>query len=291
MKKQMLILALGALATLGSCGGAADAPFDTSKNIAILVRETGSGTKGAFQEILGLKGKADPANAITASSTAAILQEVGGNPYAIGYDSLGYVNDTVKKVNVDGVAATSTTIKDGTYALSRPLNVIYKEAAVTGNALYTDYLAFLGSKEVEEMAATEGYVAIHDSEAVYTKTADYNNGKITISGSTSLQPLMIKIAAKYMTYHPEVKVEVSGGGSGTGYSNAEAGVSALGMISEEFNSAKAASCTPYTVCKDGIALIVNLKNPIENITKQDLSTLYNPDAETPITKWSELIGE
>ena len=139
------------------------------------------------------------------------------------------------------------------------------------------------------MAAADGYVAIHDSTSTYTKAKELT-GSISISGSTSLQPLMIKIAAKYMEHQPGVKVEVSGGGSGTGYSNAEKGVSAFGMISEEFNSSKAASCTPYTVCKDGIALIVNPKNPIENISKANLATVYNPKAETPITKWSSLIA-
>lgn len=285
-KRNYLLLGVATLGVLASCGGK---EFDSSKNVAVVVRETGSGTKGAFLEILGLKGADDPSGAITATSTSAVLQEVSGNPYAIAYDSLGYVDDTVKTVKLDGVAPTTATIKDGTYALSRPLNVIYKKETVEGSALYTDYLNFLGSKEAESMASADGYVAIHDSTTSYSKSADYANGKIAISGSTSLQPLMIKLAAKYMEYHPEVKVEVSGGGSGTGYSNAEKGVSAFGMISEEFNSSKAASCTPYTVCKDGIALIVNLKNPIETISKTDIATVYNPKAETPITTWSQLI--
>ncbi len=287
-KRNCALLGLAMVGILASCGSK---EFDASKNISVVVRETGSGTKGAFLEILGLKGANDPSGAITASSTAMVLQEVAGNPYAIAYDSLGYVDSSVKKVNIDGVAASSSTVKDGSYALSRPLNVIYKQADVAASPLYMDYLTYLGSKEVESLANQEGYVAIHDSEVIYSKTAEYDNGKISISGSTSLQPLMIKIAAKYMMYHPEVKVEVSGGGSGTGYSDAEKGVSAFGMISEEFQSSKAASCTPYTVCKDGIALIVNLKNPIETISKTDLAALYNPKAEAPITTWSQLIND
>lgn len=281
----MGVALLGVLASCNSTG----AEFDVNKNISVTVREDGSGTKGAFLEILGLKGASDPVGAVTASSTSAVLTEVASNPYAIAYDSLGYVDNTVKKVNVDGVSATAATVKGGTYALSRPLNVIFKEATISGNEIYTDYLNYLKTKEVEDMAAADGYVAIHDNTSTYTKAKELN-GSISISGSTSLQPLMIKIAAKYMEHQPGVKVEVSGGGSGTGYSNAEKGVSVFGMISEEFNSSKAASCTPYTVCKDGIALIVNPKNPIENISKANLATIYNPKAETPITKWSSLIA-
>lgn len=288
MKKNILVMGVALLGVLASCNNTGE-EFDVNKNISVTVREDGSGTKGAFLEILDLKGAADPAGAVTASSTSAVLTEVASNPYAIAYDSLGYVDNTVKKVNVDGVSATAATVKDGTYALSRPLNVIFKEATISGNEIYTDYLNYLKTKEVEDMAATDGYVAIHDSTSTYTN-AKQLTGSISISGSTSLQPLMIKIAAKYMEHQPGVKVEVSGGGSGTGYSNAEKGVSAFGMISEEFNSSKAASCTPYTVCKDGIALIVNPKNPIENISKANLATVYNPKAETPITKWSSLIA-
>lgn len=238
MKKNILVMGVALLGVLASCNNSG-AEFDPSKNISVTVREDGSGTKGAFLEILGLKGASDPTGAVTASSTSAVLTEVASNPYAIAYDSLGYVDNTVKKVSVDGVAASATTVKDGTYALSRPLNVIFKEATISGNEIYTDYLNYLKTKEVEDMAASDGYVAIHDSASSYTTTKTLS-GSIAISGSTSLQPLMIKIAAKYMEHQPGVKVEVSGGGSGTGYSNAEKGVSVFGMISEEFNSSKAA---------------------------------------------------
>lgn len=285
-KKIQLILSVAALGALASCGSKT---FDSSKSISVLVRETGSGTKSAFLEILGLKGADDPAGAITQTSTSAILTEVSGNMYAIAYDSLGYVDDSVKIVKIDDVSPTAATVKDGTYAISRPLNVIYKAATVTSEPCYADYLKFLSSKEAQDMASSEGYVSIYDDAASYSKTAEYSGKKIAISGSTSLQPLMIKLAAKYMEYHAEVTVEVSGGGSGTGYSNAESGVSTFGMISEEFKSSKAASCTPYTVCKDGIAVIVNKSNPIESISKADLATIYNPKAETPITAWSSLI--
>ena len=287
MNKKKLLMGVVALGALVSC--TQQQAFDANKSIAIVVREDGSGTKGAFLEILGLKGAKDPTGAITANSTSAVLTKVATNPYAIAYDSLGYVDDSVKKVKVDGVDATSDTIKNGTYALSRPLNVIYKAETVT-DPIYKDYLEYLGSKEVQDLAAKEGYVSILDQVTEYN-TPEFADAKtISISGSTSLQPLMTKIATKYMAHQKNIRVEVSGGGSGTGYNNAENGISNFGMISEEFNSKKAASCTSFTVCKDGIALIVNLKNPVVTISKKDLSTIYNPNAEAPITSWSKLIA-
>ncbi len=287
MRKLKILLGALSVVALTSCGG--NTAFDANKSIVVVVREDGSGTKSAFLEILGLKGAKDPKGALTANSTSAVLTKVSTNQYAIAYDSLGYVDSSVKIVKVDNVAPTSATIKDGSYALSRPLNVIYK-AATLEDEVYKDYYNYLSSKEVQDLAAKEGYVSVLSSTTEYSTPTYTEAKKITISGSTSLQPLMLKIAAKYMEHQKNVTVEVSGGGSGTGYNNAENGVSNFGMISEEFNSSKAASCTYFTVCKDGIALIVNLKNPVESISKANLSTIYNPDATTPITTWSSLIA-
>lgn len=133
-------------------------------------------------EILGLKGAKDPTGAITANSTSAALTKVATNPYAIAYDSLDYVDDSVKKVKVDNVEATSDTIKNGTYALSRPLNVIYKAETVT-DPVYKDYLEYLSSKEVQDLAASEGYVSILDQTTEYS-TPEFADAKtISISGS------------------------------------------------------------------------------------------------------------
>lgn len=288
--KKTLILAAIAIApiALASCG---PKEFDPENNITVVTREDGSGTKGAFMEILGLKDKPDVSNAVVQNSTAAVLAEVENNQYAIAFDSLGYLDDSVKKLTVDGVEANSANIKSGEYSISRPLNVIYKEATITGSPLYTDYLSFLGSSQAQEIISENGYVSIVDGASEYEANTSLS-GEIDISGSTSLQPLMILLAEEYQRLNPDVVVNVSGGGSGTGYSNAEAGVSAFGMISEEFNSEKAASCTPYTVAKDGIGIIVNLSNPLNDISKEDLALIYNSEAPEgeQITRWSQLLG-
>lgn len=286
MKPHIALVALAALG-LASCGKPVE--FKSEANISVTVREDGSGTKSAFNEIIGLKGKADPVGAIVANGTTAVLTEVASNPYAIAYDSLGYVDNTVKILPVDGVLPSAESILDGSYGISRPLNVIYQEATMKASPLYADYLAFLTSKTAQNLAKENGYVnAVVDALDYEVKEA--LSGTIKISGSTSLQPLMIKIAQAYMNVQTGVSVQVSGGGSGTGYSDGENGVSAFGMISEEFQETKAPSCTYQTVAKDGIALIVNPKNPVEGITKAQLANIYNPDkGEDAITKWSDLL--
>ena len=280
----MLILALALSACSGKSG------FDVSKNISVTAREDGSGTKSAFMELIGLKGKPDPANIIIQTGTAGILAEVKSNPAALAYESLGYVTKDVKVLKVNGVDATVANIKNGTYKISRPLSVVYKEADVAGSAVYQAFLKFLQSSDAQKIIADRGYVSVADNAPAYTIDGSLS-GTIDISGSTSLQPLMAEyLAPAFENLQRNVKVTVSGGGSGTGYKNADEGVSAFGMISDEFDIEKAPSCTHYVVCKDGIAVIVNKDNPLDSITIEQLKNIYNAEAGADaITKWNALI--
>ena len=262
--------------------------FDTSKNVSILAREDGSGTKTAFMEIIGLKGKADPENVIIQTGTAGILTEVKGNPNAIAYESLGYVTGDVKMLKVNDVEATTANIKNGSYKISRPLSVVYQESTLD-NDINKAFYMFLQSSDAQQIISDEGYVSIVDNAPAYTINGSLK-GSIDISGSTSLQPLMTELADAFEKLQPNVSVTVGGGGSGTGYKNADEGVSEFGMISEEFNLEKAPSCTDYVVCKDGIAVIVHRDNPLDNITMEQLKNIYDVEAgPDAIEKWNSLI--
>ena len=271
---------------LGSCGGSSG--FDKSKSITIVAREDGSGTKSAFMEIIGLKGKADPASVVMQNSTAGVLTEVRGNPTAIAYESLGYVTGDVKMLKVDGVEATVANIRNGTYKIARPLSVVYKVSTLD-NEVNRAFLAFLQSSDAQQIITEEGYVSITDGASAYTINGSLS-GTINISGSTSLKPLMDELVKKFRDLQPNVTVNVSGGGSGQGYSDAQENVTEFGMISEEFNSEKAPDCTSFTVCKDGIAVIVHKDNPLDSITMEQLKNIYDVDAGgSAITKWDALI--
>ena len=272
------------IGALTSCGGA---KFDENKNISVVTREDGSGTKSAFMEIIGLKGKTDVSGVIVGKTTEAVLAEVRSNPIAIGYDSLGYVTDDVKMLKVDGVEATVENIKNGSYKISRPLSVVYQEsnAASEVNAAF---LAFLQSSDAQTIISDNGYVSTKEGAVAYTVVPGLS-GEINISGSTSLKPLMEKLAAKFEAVQSGVKVTVGGGGSGTGYNDAKNGVSDFGMISEKFKTEKAENCTYYEVAKDGIAVIVNKENPLDNISMEDLKNIYNVDAgDAAIKVWADV---
>lgn len=288
MKKisALILLLIAAVIIMAACG---DAKFDSSKDITVVAREPGSGTKSAFMEIIGLKGKADPKGVVMQQGTAMVLTEVKGNPSAIAYDSLGYITSDVKILKVDGVEATVANIKNGTYKISRPLSVIYQESSLDSD-VNKAFLTFLQSSDAQKIISDEGYVSLSDNAPAYTINGSLS-GSIAISGSTSLQPLMAeKLAIAFENLQKNIKVTVLGGGSGTGYKDADGGVSAFGMISEEFNLEKAPSCTSYVVCKDGIAVIVNKENPLDNITMEQLKNIYDEES-TSIAKWNELIKE
>lgn len=283
-----LALTMG-LCGLAACGGKQNDGNDGfgDKQISVVAREDGSGTKSAFMEIIGLNGKSDVSGVIISASTAAVLTEVKGNPYAIAYESLGYVTDEVKILKVDGVEPTVENIKNGTYKIARPLSIVYKEATVADGAQKA-FFEYLQSADAQTIISGKGYVSTKENPVAYTIQSGLT-GEITVSGSTSLQPLMLELAAAFMKLQSGVTVQVSGGGSGTGYKNAEGGVSDFGMISEAFNKEKAASCVSYEVAKDGIAVIVNKKNPLDSISLEVLKNIYDVDAgDAAVKTWSQV---
>jgi phosphate transport system substrate-binding protein len=271
------------MAVCAACGVSG---FDASRNIGVVAREDGSGTKTAFMAHIGLQGKPDPAGVVIQTGTAGVLAEVRGNPAAIAYESLGYTGKDVKVLQLEGVAATVENIRSGAYILARPLSVVYRQASAE-NAVYAAFLAFLGSREAADIITENGYVPMSEDPQGYV--IGTLSGSIDISGSTSLQPLMIELAAAFEKLQPGIKLSVSGGGSGTGYKSAVEGVSIFGMISEEFMPEKAAGCTHFPVARDGIAVIVNKANPLDSITLAELQGIYG--AGKSVQKWNQLVKD
>ena len=287
MKKFLAVILLICMAVISACSGAS---FDASRNITVIVREDGSGTKSAFMDIIGLGGKADLPTVIIQQSTAAVNAEIRANSAAIDYESLGFVDDDVKILKIDGVEATVANIRNASYKIARPLSVVYKES-VLEDAVNQAFFKFLQSSNAQKIIAEEGFVPVVDNAPDYVINGALS-GSIDISGSTSLQPLMILLAASFEGLQGSVSVNISGGGSGTGYNNAENSVSAFGMISEVFDPVKreTPSLTSYEVAKDGIAVIVHKDNPLDNITMDQLKNIYDSEAEASAIKvWSDLI--
>ena len=277
MKKRILtVLAAAALtaATLVSCG-------KQNNTITVVSREDGSGTRGAFTELMGIdKDGTDRtyAKAEISNSTSVVISTVVGNKNAIGYISLGSLNDSVKAVKVDNVEATVVNVKNGSYKISRPFIIATKDEI---SDLAADFIKFILSDDGQAIVS-EKYITIGGNGAY---TASGLSGKVTLAGSTSVSPLMDELAAAYKALNPDVTIEIQQSGSGAGIQSAIEGVCDIGMSSRELkDSEKEAGLTPTVMALDGIAVIVNKDNSVDALSSEQIQSIYIGET----TSWADV---
>lgn len=265
---------------------AADA-FDTAQDIAVFTREDGSGTRGAFIELTGVEQKnADGKKvdmtteaAAVQSSTNGVMTAVANDATAIGYISLGSLNDTVKAVTVDGVTAGADTVKDGSYTLARPFNIVTNGDATDPVAV--DFIAYCLSADGQAIATDKGYIG-SEGEAF---TSAQPAGKIVVGGSSSVAPLMEKLVEAYKTVNPNAEIEHLTTDSTTGVSGALDGSYTIGLASRELKDSETEAGAKATVlAMDGIAVVVNPENPVENLTVDQIKSIYVGE----VTTWDEV---
>ena len=257
--------------------------FAAEGTITVMSREDGSGTRGAFVELTGVEQDdvdMTTVDAVITNSTAVMLTSVAGDPAAIGYVSMGSLNETVKAVSVDGNAATVEGIKDGSYTLARPFVVTtYGEVG----EIAQDLLNYIMSAEGQAIINEEGYIAIDDAAEAYTAAGV--SGEITVGGSSSVTPVMEKLAEAYMALNPDVTVVVQQSDSTTGVTGTIEGTVDLGMASRALKAEEEEQgVVGTTIAMDGIAVIVNLENDTENLTTEQIMNIYTGAT----TDWSEL---
>ncbi len=262
--------------------------FDTGKTINVVTREEGSGTRGAFIEIVGILEKDANDNemdrtypeAIVQNGTNAVMTTVAGDEYSIGYISLGSLNNTVKAVKVNGVEATAENILNNSYEVARPFNLAYKGDL---SPLAKDFLDFILSSEGQDIVAKEGYVQV-DTQASNYESSGTEEGTLVIAGSTSVSPLMEKLVEAYQELNSGVSIEVQSTGSSAGMQSAMEGTADIGMASRELKDSELAELTPVVIALDGIAVIVNNDNPVEDLSIDDIKSIYIGET----TNWSEI---
>ena len=278
--------ALAAVLAITCIASAACAEFDAGKDINVISREDGSGTRGAFIELTGVEQKVDGVkmdmtteDAQITNSTAVMLSTVAGDTYAIGYVSLGSLNDNVKAVQVEGVTASAENVANGSYVLARPFNIAYKEEALS--ELGRDFVAFVMSAEGQAIIDANGYVGSADAPA-YAGAAP--EGKLVIAGSSSVSPVMEKLIEAYAAVNANAKLELQTSDSTTGMTSAIDGTCDIGMASRALKAEEAEQLTSVSIAMDGIAVIVNLENPVDALDKAQIAAIYTGEA----TAWSEI---
>ena len=280
MKKLM-----GVLLTATMILGLASTAFAGS-DIMVISREAGSGTRGAFVEQTGVEVKDADGNkvdmtsedAIIQNGTAQVITTVASAEDAIGYISLGSLDDTVKALTVEGVAATSENVQNGTYTLARPFNIAVKEGL---SDTAKDFIAWILSAEGQKMVEDNHYVALPAADYTAAPVA----GKIVVGGSSSVGPLMEKLAEAYMAVNADVNIEVQISDSTTGMTGAADGTFDIGMASRELKQSELDNgLLPTVIAMDGIAMIVNKANALENITIEQIRQVFVGEVLT----WDEV---
>ncbi len=261
-----------------------------NKTISVVSREEGSGTRGAFIELFkvetkdasGKKIDQTTDSAIVTNSTAVMLTTVAGDESAIGYISLGSLNNTVKALEIDGVKATVNEIKSGKYKISRPFNIAIK---TTVSPAAQDFIDFILSPEGQSVVTKTGYISIDNVKPYKTKVI---SGKVTISGSSSVTPVMEKLKEAYLAVNPNIKIEIQQSDSSTGATNVIDGTSDIGMVSRELkDTEKKKGIHSAVIAIDGLAVIVNSKNSISGLKSEQIRDIFTGTE----TSWSAFLSK
>ena len=282
----MMALALSAACTAGAAMTVSAADFDASTDISVLSREDGSGTRGAFIELFGIEQKDADGNkvdmtteeAAITNSTSVMMTSVANDRYALGYISLGSLDDTVKAVKIDGAAPSVDTVKDGSYKVVRPFNIVVNEEALT--PVDQDFINYILSADGQAVVTENGYIALDAEEAF---ESDMSEGKIVVGGSSSVSPVMEKLIEAYQAINTNAEIELQTTDSTTGVSSTIEGTYNIGMASRDLKDTEE-GVTAIKIADDGIAVIVNNDNPIEELTSEQVLSVYTGETLT----WDEL---
>lgn len=254
--------------------------------VTVVSREDGSGTRGAFIELFGVEVKNEAGEKVDmttvdaeiTNSTSVMMTTIAGNKEAIGYISLGSLNDTVKAVNIDGVAATVEDIKSGEYKIARPFNIATK-AEISEAA--QDFINFIMSEEGQKVVEDNGYISQGNNGAYEAAGV---SGKVVVAGSSSVTPVMEKLKEAYGAINPDVTIEVQQSDSTTGVTSAVEGMCDIGMASRELKDSELEKgITGTVIAMDGIAVIVNNESPVEELSSEAVRGIYTGE----ITDWAD----
>lgn len=257
-----------------------------NNEIVVVSREDGSGTRGAFIELFGIEEKDANGNkvdnttdeAIVVNSTSIVMTTVAGNKNAIGYISLGSLNDTVKAVKVDGIEPTVENIKNNTYKVFRPFNIATRDDI---SELAQDFISFILSSDGQKVVEENSYIAASE-KGPYSSTKP--SGKIVIAGSSSVTPLMEKLKEAYLKVNTNAEIEIQASDSTTGMKLAMEGTCDIGMASRELKESELKKLKPTVIAMDGLAIIVNKENPVSNLTSDQIKGIFKGE----ITSWNEV---
>lgn len=261
--------------------------WNEKSEINVISREDGSGTRGAFIELTGVEQKnrkgekvdMTTEEAIITNNTAVMIMGVNTNLHAIGYISLGSLNDNIKALNIDNVSASVENVKNGTYKFSRPFNIITKGG---NKPAVQDFINFIMSSEGQNVIEKNNYISVNQGK---TFESNMSCEKIVIAGSSSVSPVIEKLKEEYQKINPNVQIDIQTNDSSTGIKAVTQGICDIGMSSRNLKVSESDSgLSSLTIALDGIAVIVNNANPLTNISIENIKKIYTGE----ILYWKDL---
>lgn len=270
-----------------SAAVSAEAPASVDAPISVISREDGSGTRGAFIELFGIEQKDDSGEKIDhttdeatiTNSTSVMMTSVSEDINAIGYISLGSLDNTVKAVKIDGVEPTVDNIKNDTYKIARPFNIATK-AEISETA--QDFIDYIMSADGQKVVEDNGYIAVSDAAAY---SGSKPSGKIVVAGSSSVSPVMEKLKEAYLAVNPNAEIEIQTSDSTTGMSATIDGICDIGMASRDLkDSETSAGISGTVIAMDGIAVIVNNDSTVTELTSDDVLKIFTGE----VVNWSDI---
>ncbi len=285
--------AMGLACAFGANVALADGDAQMTGEISVYSREDGSGTRGAFIELFGIEQKDADGNkvdmttdtAMITNSTAVMMTTVAGDEQGIGYISLGSLNDTVKALKIDDVEATVDNVKAGTYKVVRPFNIVTNGELDALDEVSADFVNYILSADGQKVIEDNGYIAAVEDAAAYEAAGV--SGKVVVAGSSSVTPVMEKLAEAYQALNADVTVEVQQSDSSTGVSMAIEGTCNIGMASRDIKDSEAEKGAVATViARDGIAVIVCPDAPIDGLTTAQVRAIYTGE----VTTWEDALA-
>jgi len=288
MRKIVSSVLLATMVTVSLVGCAGKQGFDNKKEINVVSREEGSGTRGAFIELFEIEVKDGDTKkdmttkeAVIAKQSDVMMTNIDQDMYGIGYVSTGSLVDTVKAINIDGVEATAENIKNGNYTVARPFQIATKGEP---EGVAKDFIEFILSAEGQEVVG-DSYIPVIDNAPSYV--GDSPSGKIVIAGSSSVTPVMEKLKEAYLAINLNAKIEIQQSDSSAGMAGAIEGSCDIGMASRDLKDGELEYLTPLPIALDGIAVITDTENPVTNLTKEQVRGIFTGE----ITNWGEVIDE
>ena len=284
----MLIVGMMTGCSLGNKITSETSDFDSSREISVVSREDGSGTSGAFIELFGIEQKDFEGNkvdytteeAMITNSTSVMLMSAASDKYAIGYISLGSLNDTVKALKIDGAEATAENIKNGSYKIARPFNIATKGDI---SEVAEDFIKFILSSEGQKVVEESGYVSI-DGAIAFSGTNPI--GKVVVAGSSSVTPVMEKLKEAYRVVNPNAEIEIQESDSTTGMTSVVEGICDIGMASRELKDSEIErGLTSTVIARDGIVVVVNNDHVVDELSSEEVKAIYTGEAIT----WADVI--